>query len=883
MSLTLLFNVAVPSVVTPPVTPPAGVTPGIFPALPNALDPYRVTLGFRTDIIQSYTENEQRIQLRRIPRLRQSYVARALAPADMARLDTLAVGGQTQQWILPYWPHGSLLTAGAGPGASTLLCDTSDRDFVNGGLVVLWRDSGTAESATITSLAAGQIGCTLVNAWPVGTFVIPARLARWANDARARRIMRGGSDAALTFDFEGLVDPGVATPAPALFTVGYPDRFRQEPEDQQHRSVERFDSPTGAFADYARGASPLGRYKVALYLGSKADVNNLLTWYYGQKGALAPFYFPTRQPDLPLASPIGVADGTITITKIGYTAQLFPLAQRRQIGLAGVDGTITMRLVTASVDNGNGTETLTLDSAAGVAVPIDGTVCFVLYVRLSEDPLMIDWINGTLAETTLDVTELRQAAPDSTLVHSSPPLPGVTLPPPPPPAPQPGPTLSPTAVANGPYAAIAGNTVVLSALGSSDPYGAILVAIDPGDGTGYLAAPALTLSHVYVAGSYTMRVRVTSQKTGLVATAVAAVTIAASGSVVVDHVTVTPSSLTGQVGGAARPIAIAYDASGRDITGSVVVSWTTSNAAVVAAPANGPSPTVPYLAAGSANLQATAGGVSSPLVPVTVTAAPTSTGLLPDLPAGYVIPSGYAIDLHTLPDGVYTKVYAVSFRDTTTYVPSGARAPVNPPASPPMVAEVLFPVGMQAGIEAGGWVTEDFTFRGWHGLYLSGFFQLSSNFRYEAAGVQKMMIANIHGDPCLVVMAYFGKWQTNLQDIVGANGIKGGAVNLAPNKGRSAAVTLGLWQHVEVQVVSNTPGVANGITRLWLTNFDANGRKVSGPSLVSEYTDVIWSSATQANVWQGASCSPIYGGNAGDKVPVQQYMWCDHFAVGGSV
>ena len=77
------------------------------------------------------------------------------------------------------------------------------------------------------------------------------------------------------------------------------------------------------------------------------------------------------------------------------------------------------------------------------------------------------------------------------------------------------------------------------------------------------------------------------------------------------------------------------------------------------------------------------------------------------------------------------------------------------------------------------------------------------------------------------------------------------------------------------------PIQANGIARLWLTNYNASGQIVSGPTKVSEYTDVGWVAAGVSRAWKKATWSPIWGGNGGPALSVQQYMWVDRFAIGG--
>jgi hypothetical protein len=114
---------------------------------------------------------------------------------------------------------------------------------------------------------------------------------------------------------------------------------------------------------------------------------------------------------------------------------------------------------------------------------------------------------------------------------------------------------------------------------------------------------------------------------------------------------------------------------------------------------------------------------------------------------------------------------------------------------------------------------------------------------------------------------------------MGANGISGSAVNLPNNLG-GGGVTRGLWQRVEVELIANTPGIANGVLRMWITNYNSNGQVVSGPTQVADYTNIGWAASGQESTWNSVSWNPIWGGS-GSSVPVTMYQWMDRLAVAG--
>ena len=317
-------------------------------------------------------------------------------------------------------------------------------------------------------------------------------------------------------------------------------------------------------------------------------------------------------------------------------------------------------------------------------------------------------------------------------------------------------------------------------------------------------------------------------------------------------------------------------------TVAIGVTWTATGGSIDAGgvyTAGGTAGTYRVVAkAASANVADT--------VPVTVTSAPPPppppSGSFPNLPSGYSIPTGY-VDQFTDPtgsEGIYSKAYTINIRDASTYSPAGVAAPRNPPGSPNSIGEAYFYSGFSlSGIEPGGVDSPDFATNGWTGLYLALTVQLSSNWVSHPSGVNKVAFAWIDHQPMLYLSAQNADhWELRLQDLE-ADPI-GGARNLTPNLA-SAPVTRGLWQRIEVQVIANTPGVANGIARAWVTNYNSSGQIVSGPTKVVEYTNIGWVAAGHSTLWHKATWSPIYGGNSSGTLAVPQYMWMDQFAVGG--
>lgn len=264
--------------------------------------------------------------------------------------------------------------------------------------------------------------------------------------------------------------------------------------------------------------------------------------------------------------------------------------------------------------------------------------------------------------------------------------------------------------------------------------------------------------------------------------------------------------------------------------------------------------------------------------------SPTAPKPYPDLPPSYIIPPEYIDNFtdSTLVEGVFApdSVHPnFTWRDADTYSPGGGvSAPVNPPASGPYIGEIRYPAGMTAG-SAPAHLYSIIGGQHWTHMYLAYTIQLSSNWYGQSSGTNKIGYVWIHSNPSVFLVAHgIGtsalRWEVDLQNVAS------GAARLTDNLGANALVTRGLWQRVELELISNTPGQPDGIVRAWLTDYDRDGRLVGSPRKILEYTDIEFASAGQSNVWESVTWYPIWGG-VGGTVPATQYQWMDRLALGG--
>lgn len=184
-----------------------------------------------------------------------------------------------------------------------------------------------------------------------------------------------------------------------------------DPSDSIDRATVFLDQGIGKVFSIDNSDAPIAEHSFDWFMDTPALVQEFRDFVTARRGMAVPFWVPTWREDLTLAAPIGPAITTVTIQDIGYSESYFATLARRYIAIMFSDGTFYYRKILGAVDNGNGTETLTIDDVLGVDVPIDTLISFLLFCRLSDDEVSITWVTSQVAEATLTFTELPPEVP----------------------------------------------------------------------------------------------------------------------------------------------------------------------------------------------------------------------------------------------------------------------------------------------------------------------------------------------------------------------------------------------------------------------------------------------------------------------------------------
>jgi hypothetical protein len=172
----------------------------VFPLSPEWSGGVKETWEFLTGILVAEDGSEQRVRLRRAPRVVLSFPVLAMDAMESGFLDALMYRRAAKAWDVPVWTDAVGITSVAS-GSSPVVCDTANRAFRAGGRVLLWRAWNAWEVASIgvVSGAGFTLSAPLASTWPAGTLAVPLRQGILMSDGSGTRPAPGVSSMPVSF------------------------------------------------------------------------------------------------------------------------------------------------------------------------------------------------------------------------------------------------------------------------------------------------------------------------------------------------------------------------------------------------------------------------------------------------------------------------------------------------------------------------------------------------------------------------------------------------------------------------------------------------------------------------------------------------------------
>ena len=408
----------------------------IFCYRPNWQQPIAERLEWKTDILKSYKNDEQRIQIRGNPR-RFFEFSILLERWQLPQFEALLFGWQPFDFYLPIWTDGERLSAGLSAGATTINCSTAHREYQDGGRVIIMAaDDGEAAYGTafgfseivdIATVGSGvlNLASSVLSSYSIGAWIAPVRDARATQSVSLARdcqdVISARLEFELTEDYRIPAAPSGLTMYQGIDVFEMAINRREGIDETFSRSWDRLDNDTGLSLLEARNDRPNISASRLMLLDGRAEIEAFREWLHYRKGQLEPFFSPSENHDLDLHGAIENGNPVLSIKDIGFRfyyarnlhetpgTQAYINEARRDLAIIKRDGSGSYyrRIVAAQRGGVAGTEVLTLDNSIGEDLnPEDVLVFFLNPVRLASDSVTLEWLTDSVVEVSFETRSM---------------------------------------------------------------------------------------------------------------------------------------------------------------------------------------------------------------------------------------------------------------------------------------------------------------------------------------------------------------------------------------------------------------------------------------------------------------------------------------------
>lgn len=402
-------------------TYPDSVTLRPWPFRANARDELVERYGYLSEVIRSRSGAEQRRLLRETAGGGLSFTCTLLTTRECQYAAALLGQMLGSQITVPLWQYAQRLTSAVPSGATAIPADTAGVPFYAGGMAMLWQSPWTLEQFYIDEVGVGSLTPTseIAGQWAAGaTYLIPVVPAYLGQNAELRRFSPLVGEHAFEFDVPAWFPEGQDDPAAVTQWQGYdvleslPDRQGPTAETV-NRAHEVLANPTGVRWTDVLEAAAVAERPWNWPCTSRADALAQRRWLDRRKGLVVPFWAPTREWDLTLASDGTAGGAEITIERIEYSGLMWPGSYgRRHLAVYARGQSPSYHYVSSTVDLGGDTERLTITPALPADWPAATTrISFLRFSRLADPFVERRWAGGCFCRAELPFVEIPKEAP----------------------------------------------------------------------------------------------------------------------------------------------------------------------------------------------------------------------------------------------------------------------------------------------------------------------------------------------------------------------------------------------------------------------------------------------------------------------------------------
>ncbi len=386
----------------------------VFGLKPNWADGWLERLMWATDVLTARDGTEQRVSLRAKPR-RSLEFSILVSSVDAAFLDVLLSAWQSRVYALPIWPDKAVLTAAIAAGSTVIPLTTTHLEYEADGLLVIGIDSRNTEAAEVLSVASNAVTLKqpLLQSWPAGAFVTPARTARLRVTQAVSRVTDAIATARLVFDIAGTTaitkQDSTTTFNSTPVWITRPNRVR-DVESEYQRLAEVLDFDTGITAVDDHAARPFVRRSFDYLFKNRTEVAAFKAWLAARQGRLTAFWHPTWEASIVPVKKILSNQTVMTVASRGYALYFNPMPGRTEAAFLHKNGSWYFRTISSFGAGTIGDEdVMTINQAFGFdANPEDWiAIYFLEKTRLDADQIEINWQTDSVVEASLPMLSVK--------------------------------------------------------------------------------------------------------------------------------------------------------------------------------------------------------------------------------------------------------------------------------------------------------------------------------------------------------------------------------------------------------------------------------------------------------------------------------------------
>lgn len=371
------------------------------------LQPMMETLEWLTDIIRAKDGTEQRISVRRVAR--QGFQLSVLfnSQREQAKCESLLHKWQKRAFGLPVWTEWELHTTTINAGALSISVNTTNADFRNSGLAVIWKSETEYEVINVGTVAAGSLTLTtpVANTFTGAKYIMPVRFVQMNIPVTRKDAPDGYS--IMEFGFAVTDNIELSGYSPNVSYKGLPVLSRATyVEDMQDKTsdgdIAISDYETGKFLIYSDSDFNRNTQSHLFKYFTKAACWNHRLFLHYLLGQLNCVWIPSFKKDMVVTQTIGSTETVFTIQNVGLSKYMGLNALRTHVVFIFDDNTVVCREITGFNEIDDDEETVSIDAALGDNVdggrflgaeiaPGECLVCFLDKYRLADDSVEINW------------------------------------------------------------------------------------------------------------------------------------------------------------------------------------------------------------------------------------------------------------------------------------------------------------------------------------------------------------------------------------------------------------------------------------------------------------------------------------------------------------